>query len=98
MLPCGPAGRGQGPQGLEGTAFECRLEGKTKLSSRDMKSPGGSWSGGVLPLAIITAAGLSSQALRSSAASLSTLARISSVGNTQSIGMELHRSVGQLSR
>src|SRR5436190_23303628 len=37
-------------------------------------------------------------ASRSSATILSTFARISSVGSTQSIGIELQRSVGQLSR
>ena len=52
----------------------------------------------VLPLPIVTAAGFSAEASRSSAAIFSTLARISSVGSTQSIGIELQPSVGQLSR
>jgi hypothetical protein len=54
--------------------------------------------GTVLPLPIVTAPGFSAEALGSSSVSFSTLARISFVGSTQSIGMELHISVGQLSR
>ena len=63
-----------------------------------MKSLCGLWDGTVLPLLMVTAAPFVAEALRSSAAIFSTLARISSVGSTQSIGMELHLSVGQLSR
>ena len=41
---------------------------------------------------------LRAAASRSSTTILSTLARISSVGSTQSMGIELQRSVGQLTR
>jgi len=63
-----------------------------------MNSSRGLWDGTGLLLSVVTAAGDSSRTLRSSAISFSTLARTSVVGSTQSIGMELHFSVGQPSR
>jgi len=53
---------------------------------------------GRLELPLTRLAAFDAAALRSWAAIISTMAMISSVGSTQSIGIELHRSVGQLSR
>src|ERR1044071_6411043 len=101
VSPCGPAGRLKARMDGRGQLQEYRLKGKTNLSSRDIRSSCplfvGTF-GTVLTVAVLTAAALNSAVLRSSAAIVCTLARISSVGSTQSMGIELHFSVGQLSR
>jgi hypothetical protein len=51
----------------------------------------------VLLLRLVPVAGFATEDLHSLAACLSTLARISLVGRTQSIGMELQPSVEQIS-
>src|SRR4029078_8822363 len=98
MLPCEPAGRLKARRAGGYRRYEYRLKGKANLSTRDMNSSRGLWDGTGLLLSVVTAAGDSSRTLRSSAISFSTLARTSVVGSTQSIGMELHFSVGQPSR
>ena len=81
-----------------GQPQEYRLNGKASLSSRDAKLC--CWLPGctVLPLPLATSGSFDAEALRSSAASFYTFARISFVGSTQSIGIELQACVGQFSR
>ena len=85
------------PAGLGGisTQKEC-LKESPNLRHRDAKPVSCFFCGKVLTCAT-AAAGPSGGVLRFSSATIrSTFARISSVRSTQSIGIELHPSVGQL--
>jgi len=92
----GPA-KGSDPQKVRETKRqEACLKWNANFRNRDAMPLNSVFGGSGIPLARAT--GLNSAALRSSAANISNLAMISSVGSTQSIGIELQRSVGQLSR
>src|SRR5207302_8027241 len=80
----------------KGQLYERRLKWNANSRNRDAIPLCPTLPGSCPPLPRLTE--VVTAASRSSATILSTLARISSVGSTQSIGIELQRSVGQLSR
>ena len=96
VLHCAGLPRAQARRSWRGEVYEWRLKRNAKLCSSvamllcSCSARGNTPSG--------RAGGLDSEDFLSCAAIPSTLAIISSVGSTQSIGIELQRSVGQLSR